>query len=93
MVASKYPKPSPVVVYVRCALCDCDWNAHGDDPTTLDCIRLLKQRNNLQPYPIWNQPWSPHIRTFGQAAHGIQVSDHTTYTPTNAVETKTPKVV
>lgn len=38
------PKPAPVVVTTICSLCDEPWELHGDDPTTSDCIRLLKAK-------------------------------------------------
>lgn len=34
--------PKPVVVKTICSMCDLDWEDHGDNPTTEDCIRLLK---------------------------------------------------
>lgn len=59
------PKPAPVVVTTVCSLCDEPWEAHGDDPTTADCIRLLKARIVTQPVtPVviyrdrW--PWYPN---------------------------------
>lgn len=60
----KNPKPAPVVVQTLCSLCDEDWAAHGADPTTADCIRLLKARLAVRPSPYivhrdwwWNQPY------------------------------------
>lgn len=47
----KTPKPEPVAVNIVCSLCELPWSQHGDDPTTLDCIRLLKQRNLYTPFP------------------------------------------
>lgn len=38
----KNPKPEPVVVRTLCSLCDQEWEKHGDNPTTLNCIELLK---------------------------------------------------
>jgi len=35
-------KPSPKHVKTVCAVCGRDWRAHGANPTTDDCIRLLK---------------------------------------------------
>ena len=51
----KTPKPQPVVVSTVCSLCGEDWAEHGDEPTTLDCIRLLKARPIGTPYTYtWN---------------------------------------
>ena len=59
-------KPQPIVVTTVCSLCGERWEAHGDDPTTLDCIRLLKAelarrpRNvtiNYPTYPAYPQVW------------------------------------
>lgn len=48
-------KPSPVSKWVVCAICDLDWTSHGPDPTLMDCIRLLKNRNYYtQPYPWYH---------------------------------------
>lgn len=52
----KHPKPQPIVVRTLCSLCDEEWEAHGDDPTTLDCIRLLKAAK-VKPYPYVPNPW------------------------------------
>lgn len=64
------PKPEPVVVSTICSLCDQPWESHGDKPTTLDCIRLLKlkainpfptiiyrDRVVPSPYPVYPQPY------------------------------------
>jgi hypothetical protein len=44
MPKSSEPMPEPVIVKTICSLCDEPWELHGDKPTTLDCIRLLKAR-------------------------------------------------
>lgn len=47
----KYPRPQPVVTSTICSLCDEPWESHGDDPTVLDCLRLLKaKRYTPSPY-------------------------------------------
>lgn len=48
-------RPQPVVVTVLCSLCDLSWDAHGEKPTTEDCIRLLKAelRSRPKPIPYW----------------------------------------
>lgn len=52
-------KPEPVITHTLCSECGLDWALHGDDPTTDDCIRLLKAelyrerlRATPQPYPV-----------------------------------------
>lgn len=37
-------KPKPIPVEMICDLCGGSWKAHGENPTTDDCIRLLKAR-------------------------------------------------
>jgi len=59
-------KPQPVNKYVVCSVCDFPWSMHGDDPTLMDCIRILKQ-HVVRPQPYWDWTWrptSPHIRTY-----------------------------
>lgn len=57
------PKPMPVVVTTICSLCDEGWELHGDNPTTADCIRLLKAKIASLPVtaPVYiyrdNWPW------------------------------------
>lgn|ERR1019366_1365045 len=54
-------KPEPVAVTTICSVCGLPWHDHGKDPTTEDCIRLLKAElasksiPGYQPYPI--RPW------------------------------------
>jgi hypothetical protein len=43
MATRKRNKPEPVAVETICSVCGLDWDAHGADPTTDDCIRLLKE--------------------------------------------------
>lgn len=50
-------KPQPVVVHTVCSLCDEPWEAHGDKPTTADCIRLLKERAQRAEASRWSQPY------------------------------------
>lgn len=50
-------KPQPVVVTTICSMCDQPWEAHGDKPTTEDCIRLLKQQLAMRPVVKWVQPY------------------------------------
>src|SRR5208282_2469717 len=48
-------KPEPIAVETVCSVCGLDWKRHGKNPTTDDCIRLLKQellnRPLTKPYP------------------------------------------
>ena len=46
----KQIKPEPVIRSTVCSLCDEPWESHGDDPTVLDCIRLLKAKRYTPPY-------------------------------------------
>lgn len=68
-VAKAPASPEPVVKSTVCSLCELAWDLHGDNPTTDDCIRLLKaemQRMRIMtPYaqpiaipstPPWVQP-------------------------------------
>lgn len=54
------PKPAPVVVETRCSLCDLPWEDHSDDPTTADCIRLLKAQLAVRPTVVYVDRWYPH---------------------------------
>ncbi len=74
---SKQVKPAPVVVSTICSMCGLAWEQHGEDPTTEDCIRLLKlelarrpawinvqpvRPQRYQPYrPYWNVTSSPPV--------------------------------
>lgn len=57
--------PKPVVVTTICSLCGLDWERHGAEPTTEDCIRLLKAELASRPMPTlvirdrypYVQPW------------------------------------
>lgn len=56
-------KPKPVVVTTICSECGLDWDDHGDNPTTSDCVRLLKVELERRPrpvtyYPNWTYPYS-----------------------------------
>ena len=59
----KNPTPQPVVVTTVCSLCGEGWELHGDNPTTLDCIRLLKARiptvTITRPYVVPAYPYTP----------------------------------
>ena len=62
-MATKRPKkPSPVPVQTVCAVCGLDWKAHGDDPTTDDCIRLLKAEVAKGPVTVPYYPYPYVIR-------------------------------
>lgn len=45
-------KPAPKATHVVCELCGLDWDMHGDDPTALTCIDLLKQELKSRPRQI-----------------------------------------
>lgn len=46
--ASDEPRPEPVIVAMVCSICNLPWEEHcedpSDQPTLMDCIRLLKAR-------------------------------------------------
>lgn len=52
----KNAKPAPVAVTTVCSLCGLDWQQHGADATTEDCIRLLKLELARRPTVI-NVPY------------------------------------
>ena len=68
-MANKRSKPAPVAVETICSVCGLDWDAHGDAPTTDDCIRLLKEALAEEikrkpvtvpiqvPVPVYPRPW------------------------------------
>lgn len=43
------PVPSPVVKVVVCSVCDEPWGKHNE-PTILECVRLLKVRVDMGFY-------------------------------------------
>ena len=56
--------PEPVVTETVCSLCGFDWEDHGENPTTDDCIRLLRDRvedleNTPVPFKIAPAPYTP----------------------------------
>lgn len=67
-------KPKPVAVTTVCSVCGLGWELHGEDPTTDDCIRLLKAELASRPaiinyptiyprpyvQPRWPQPYGPY---------------------------------
>ena len=55
----KTQKPHPVAINTICSMCDLNWDDHGDDATTEDCIRLLKAEVAKKGY--WNY-W-PNVYT------------------------------
>lgn len=65
MVKTSAPQPQPVPQFIVCSLCGEPWAGHGDDPTTLDCIRLLKAK--VRPSWQWQPNWT---YTLGAAAGG-----------------------
>ncbi len=58
MPAKRAAKPKPVPVTTVCDLCGLAWALHGSDPTTDDCIRLLKVEAAKKIQPIF--PYVPH---------------------------------
>ena len=69
---AKSVTPKPVVVKTICSMCGLDWDAHGDSPTTEDCIRLLKAEIDKKPsgcthyhYDWWYRyGWTPNTTPY-----------------------------
>lgn len=85
-------KPTPVSKWIVCSVCDLDWNAHGPNPTLMNCISLLKARNVTQPYP-WHYQWRDGIRYYGNSSSVTLGSNmaNTITADSNSVEYRTPK--
>ena len=45
----KTPKPEPIVTSTVCSLCGLPWDNHGDKPTALTCIDLLRSELAKRP--------------------------------------------
>lgn len=96
---SKHPTPTPVVTATVCSMCGLDWERHGADPTTEDCIRLLKAEIAHKPItlptpwmrPVPYVPWTPPHRPgpIWQVSPPTITCDTTsgTYTPRAATTT------
>lgn len=80
----KQTKPEPISINIVCSLCGEGWSGHGADPTTLDCIRLLKAKVRTQPYvyPVHPNGWWQS----GGTTYTINASSNTT-------EARTPRQV
>jgi hypothetical protein len=95
---SKQVKPEPVVVTTICSMCSLPWEQHGADPTTEDCIRLLKlelaKRPAVVTYPVYPQPLRPLIGPYtpywSSVGQSLPVSNLPTITCQTAV--KTPRL-
>jgi hypothetical protein len=60
MPTKKTLKPEPVAISTICSVCGLSWLEHGKDPTTDDCIRLLKAALAIRPITIPTYPVYPH---------------------------------
>jgi len=56
-------KPEPVAVTTICSVCGLSWHDHGKDPTTEDCIRLLKAALASKPISV-PQPYAVPVRPY-----------------------------
>ena len=70
-------KPKPIVVEQVCSICDLDWELHPDNPSSEDCVELLKKELD-RPLPTtiitercchhhhwcncWSYTWNPPYR-------------------------------
>lgn len=79
-------KPEPKVIRVVCSLCDLEWNAHGEDPTTENCIRLLKAELAHRPYTNYQYIYQrlPNYPAIGYPAINTNPA-------TSICETRTPR--
>jgi len=92
-------KPKPVVVKTICSECDLPWEDHGENPTTSDCIRLLKSAATQRPscgcydihpyrYYIYPYQWWPQLQTTWTTGGTRYLSTTSRYTvQTPAIET------
>lgn len=53
-MVSKTPKPEPVVTATECSLCAEPWEDHGENPTVLKCVELLRAKR--MPNPVYRKP-------------------------------------
>jgi hypothetical protein len=56
-MARKTKTPQPIAVTTICSVCGLGWELHGPDPTTDDCIKLLKAELARRPIVI-NRPYT-----------------------------------
>lgn len=96
---AKPTKPEPVVIQTICSMCQLDWAAHGEDPTTEDCIRLLKVELAMaKRRVVINQPpvvYPPPGRLYPVWGLGTSVqpcASPPTITCQNTVEHRTPRL-
>jgi hypothetical protein len=88
-------KPKPVIVERVCSLCGEDWDAHGDNPTAEDCVKLLKAKLALQPVMVRERVY-PHTVPIYPSPNWWQSTPTitcTSGTTTNGYETFTPRNV
>jgi len=86
-------KPKAVTTVQVCSLCGLDWKRHGENPTTDDCIALLRadlaaaeRRPVYIPYarPIpWSPYWPYYAPVWGGNSAGRAVSSGGTITISN----------
>jgi hypothetical protein len=104
----KATKPEPVAVSTVCSLCGLDWKGHGRNPTTVDCIRLLKKELANQPisvprpyplpYPVpyprpYREPWYGERPYYGVSKIDCGTTTHNETTQTPALAEIAPKAV
>ncbi len=64
MATKRASKPKPVPVTTVCDLCGLAWALHGNEPTTDDCIRLLKVEVAKKGQPVYPYVYYPRKRPF-----------------------------
>lgn len=92
------PIPEPVPTNVVCSACGEQWSLHGENPTLLDCIRVLKMYRQPRPvpyYPWYTNPiitYTTGINTTLTTTKGPSINIHDNYLSGNT-STFTPKPI
>lgn len=90
---AKKQKPEAVSVETICSVCGLDWDLHGENPTTEDCVELLKAELASRPtttvirepvyVPYAERPWKyPRPWYYGEGGYE-KTSPYYIYSGTN----------